>query len=103
MIPDVTPNGVFYLPPTGWLTSFYNPPSFNNKAEQVITVKQGDKVIGYYLPPFSAKKLDQKIEDDETKHRQDLLLIKELRKQIKVLDARNKLQVDLNEDNNTSL
>ncbi|MQB79331.1 hypothetical protein DN435_07900 [Lactobacillus reuteri] len=77
--------------------------SFNNKAEQVITVKQGDKVIGYYLPPFSAKKLDQKIEDDETKHRQDLLLIKELRKQIKVLDARNKLQVDLNEDNNTSL
>ncbi|NMV65746.1 aldo/keto reductase, partial [Lactobacillus reuteri] len=26
-IPDVTPNGVFYLPPTGWLTSFYNPPS----------------------------------------------------------------------------
>ena len=25
MIPDVTPNGVFYLPPTGWLTSFYNP------------------------------------------------------------------------------
>ncbi|CUR43307.1 FIG00743109: hypothetical protein [Limosilactobacillus reuteri] len=29
MIPDVTPNGVFYLPPTGWLTSFYNPPIFN--------------------------------------------------------------------------
>ncbi|MBU5983662.1 hypothetical protein KQ226_10895, partial [Limosilactobacillus reuteri] len=29
MIPDVTPNGVFYLPPTGWLTSFYNPPSNN--------------------------------------------------------------------------
>ncbi|NMV58797.1 aldo/keto reductase, partial [Lactobacillus reuteri] len=28
MIPDVTPNGVFYLPPTGWLTSFYNPPDF---------------------------------------------------------------------------
>ena len=27
MIPDVTPNGVFYLPPTGWLTSFYNPPT----------------------------------------------------------------------------
>ncbi|MCC4466162.1 hypothetical protein LMC11_02070, partial [Limosilactobacillus reuteri] len=26
MIPDVTPNGVFYLPPTGWLTSFYNLP-----------------------------------------------------------------------------
>ena len=77
--------------------------SFNNKAEQVITVKQGDKVIGYYLPPFSAKKLDQKIEDAEIKHQQDLLLIKELRKQIKVLDARNKLQVDLNEDNNTSL
>ncbi|NFB11813.1 hypothetical protein EUY87_08370, partial [Lactobacillus reuteri] len=32
MIPDVTPNGVFYLPPTGWLTSFYNPP--NNNFEQ---------------------------------------------------------------------
>ena len=35
MIPDVTPNGVFYLPPTGWLTSFYNPPlisyGVNNK------------------------------------------------------------------------
>ena len=77
--------------------------SFNTKAEQVITVKQGDKVIGYYLPPFSAKKLDQKIEDAEIKHQQDLLLIKELRKQIKVLDARNKLQADLNEDNNTSL
>ncbi|MQB80331.1 hypothetical protein DN430_03115 [Lactobacillus reuteri] len=30
MIPDVTPNGVFYLPPTGWLTSFYNPPSLLN-------------------------------------------------------------------------
>ena len=29
MIPDVTPNGVFYLPPTGWLTSFYNPPFRN--------------------------------------------------------------------------
>ncbi|PUH32867.1 hypothetical protein DB324_10010 [Limosilactobacillus reuteri] len=28
MIPDVTPNGVFYLPPTGWLTSFYNPPFY---------------------------------------------------------------------------
>jgi len=31
MIPDVTPNGVFYLPPTGWLTSFYNPPIFKQK------------------------------------------------------------------------
>ncbi|MCC4512152.1 hypothetical protein LMB70_01750, partial [Limosilactobacillus reuteri] len=30
MIPDVTPNGVFYLPPTGWLTSFYNPPKTSN-------------------------------------------------------------------------
>ena len=30
MIPDVTPNGVFYLPPTGWLTSFYNPPKNQN-------------------------------------------------------------------------
>ena len=28
MIPDVTPTGVFYLPSTGWLTSFYNPPSW---------------------------------------------------------------------------
>src|SRR5699024_1667583 len=39
MIPDVTPNGVFYLLPTGWLTSFYNPPiifflgSFHNSNE----------------------------------------------------------------------
>ena len=30
MIPDVTPNGVFYLPPTGWLTSFYNPPEIKS-------------------------------------------------------------------------
>jgi hypothetical protein len=29
MIPDVTPNGVFYLPPTGWLTSFYNLPKLS--------------------------------------------------------------------------
>ncbi|MQB59822.1 hypothetical protein DN431_08405 [Lactobacillus reuteri] len=34
MIPDVTPNGVFYLPPTGWLTSFYNPP-FKLKKEDL--------------------------------------------------------------------
>ncbi|MCC4481456.1 hypothetical protein LMB61_02165, partial [Limosilactobacillus reuteri] len=34
MIPDVTPNGVFYLPPTGWLTSFYNPPK---KIRQLLT------------------------------------------------------------------
>lgn len=33
MIPDVTPNGVFYLPPTGWLTSFYNPPSKSNNKD----------------------------------------------------------------------
>ncbi|AEI57604.1 hypothetical protein HMPREF0538_21394 [Limosilactobacillus reuteri SD2112] len=33
MIPDVTPNGVFYLPPTGWLTSFYNPPMITIKEE----------------------------------------------------------------------
>lgn len=77
--------------------------SYNNKAEQVITVKQGNKVIGYYLPPFAADKLDQKIENAEIKHQQDLLLIKQLRKQIKVLGARNELQADLNEDNNTSL
>ena len=33
MIPDVTPNGVFYLPPTGWLTSFYNPPKDLNRPD----------------------------------------------------------------------
>ena len=40
MIPDVTPNGVFYLPPTGWLTSFYNPPT-----QQIMDLrKQKEKV-----------------------------------------------------------
>ena len=38
MIPDVTPNGVFYLPPTGWLTSFYNPPYFSDCIESVINL-----------------------------------------------------------------
>ena len=38
MIPDVTPNGVFYLPPTGWLTSFYNPPKRNLMISSVILV-----------------------------------------------------------------
>ena len=33
MIPDVTPSGVFYLPPTGWLTSFYNPPKLLSKKQ----------------------------------------------------------------------
>ena len=36
MIPDVTPNGVFYLPPTGWLTSFYNPPKTYNLLQQYL-------------------------------------------------------------------
>ncbi|MCC4425371.1 hypothetical protein LMB23_02650, partial [Limosilactobacillus reuteri] len=37
MIPDVTPNGVFYLPPTGWLTSFYNPPmNLNSDSTKLI-------------------------------------------------------------------
>ena len=57
MIPDVTPNGVFYLPPTGWLTSFYNPPkSFCNK---VIGEKR--KNINYCLKIFEA---NNKIESD---------------------------------------
>jgi hypothetical protein len=38
MIPDVTPNGVFYLPPTGWLTSFYNLPiNVNHHLSQIST------------------------------------------------------------------
>jgi hypothetical protein len=36
MIADVTPNGVFYLPPTGWLTSFYNPPTKNGYGRYAI-------------------------------------------------------------------
>ena len=40
MIPDVTPNGVFYLPPTGWLTSFYNPASLRNAEKSHIFFKQ---------------------------------------------------------------
>ena len=39
MIPDVTPNGVFYLPPTGWLTSFYNPPCLNYLSENSKEIK----------------------------------------------------------------
>ena len=39
MIPDVTPNGVFYLPPTGWLTSFYNPP-INLKIHLTFAINQ---------------------------------------------------------------
>ncbi len=39
MIPDVTPNGVFYLPPTGWLTSFYNPPKENTQLKQQLKSK----------------------------------------------------------------
>ncbi|MGK4107481.1 hypothetical protein AB0X64_09660, partial [Limosilactobacillus vaginalis] len=43
-IPDVTPNGVFYLPPTGWLTSFYNPPR-ENIIKTVNYIKIGGNVI----------------------------------------------------------
>ena len=47
MIPDVTPNGVFYLPPTGWLTSFYNPPTllFYNYLK-VLTIVE---MLVYYI------------------------------------------------------
>ena len=41
MIPDVTPNGVFYLPPTGWLTSFYNPPKEDTEEEITLRMKAG--------------------------------------------------------------
>ncbi len=44
MIPDVTPNGVFYLPPTGWLTSFYNPP-LENSSQTINYVDADNKVI----------------------------------------------------------
>ncbi|NMV65896.1 aldo/keto reductase, partial [Lactobacillus reuteri] len=36
--PDVTPNGVFYLPPTGWLTSFYNPPFIHNSLVPIVSL-----------------------------------------------------------------
>ncbi|MCI6369006.1 MAG: hypothetical protein MR804_08950, partial [Limosilactobacillus reuteri] len=39
MIPDVTPNGVFYLPPTGWLTSFYNPPFMKKFGNRIYNEK----------------------------------------------------------------
>jgi uncharacterized protein YeeX (DUF496 family) len=39
MIPDVTPNGVFYLPPTGWLTSFYNLPKMKEATKQELEEK----------------------------------------------------------------
>ncbi|OTA76841.1 hypothetical protein BHL80_08320 [Limosilactobacillus reuteri] len=42
MIPDVTPNGVFYLPPTGWLTSFYNPPIFLGPILFILTIMVGN-------------------------------------------------------------
>ena len=50
MIPDVTPNGVFYLPPTGWLTSFYNPPI----PDSIISVIAN---IPFYLQSFDVAKL----------------------------------------------
>ena len=63
MIPDVTPNGVFYLPPTGWLTSFYNPPfkkklihpqEFLNEINNFHNVELGD---------FQASEVDLVIHD----------------------------------------
>ena len=42
MIPDVTPNGVFYLPPTGWLTSFYNPPPETTERVRLFYKKWGE-------------------------------------------------------------
>lgn len=59
MIPDVTPNGVFYLPPTGWLTSFYNPPSYNREQNAHLT-SIGNTVISP-LGVYSHKY--QKIQD----------------------------------------
>ena len=47
MIPDVTPNGVFYLPPTGWLTSFYNPPTFSAMHARKLADKDG-QIHCYY-------------------------------------------------------
>lgn len=46
MIPDVTPNGVFYLPPTGWLTSFYNPPKITIPSNVANQLDNYLKVIG---------------------------------------------------------
>ena len=61
MIPDVTPNGVFYLPPTGWLTSFYNPPqftSYQNLASFMKKIKEkilltDEEVAGYLRTQFN--------------------------------------------------
>ena len=70
MIPDVTPNGVFYLPPTGWLTSFYNPP-FSLKRDYFInanelTDKQLNK-IGLTITPgfYSHGKLHETVNFDK--------------------------------------
>ena len=64
MIPDVTPNGVFYLPPTGWLTSFYNPPKILNKVKLKLISK------------FLLEKYGWRF--DDAKLNQDLLLQYEL-------------------------
>ena len=60
MIPDVTPNGVFYLPPTGWLTSFYNPPIlFFRYKSQIVKNKtkiQNPSLIFTYNAAFTSSR-----------------------------------------------
>ena len=56
MIPDVTPNGVFYLPPTGWLTSFYNPPF--DLIIQKDKIKSSTIKINIYVPTFWRFRID---------------------------------------------
>ncbi|QFS34642.1 hypothetical protein LV515_07165 [Limosilactobacillus vaginalis] len=52
MIPDVTPNGVFYLPPTGWLTSFYNPPNFFRRPNLISKRKRSNQLMNSYNHSF---------------------------------------------------
>ena len=61
MIPDVTPNGVFYLPPTGWLTSFYNLPYYQTSKEPNIWEKTEvmEPVVDGQQSLFSEQEMDQ--------------------------------------------
>ncbi|MQB90223.1 hypothetical protein DN444_10155 [Lactobacillus reuteri] len=56
MIPDVTPNGVFYLPPTGWLTSFYNPPFIFLHKNLLLCSKTYHYLHSYFSPILPLRK-----------------------------------------------
>ena len=63
MIPVVTPNGVFYLPPTGWLTSFYNPPS--KVKLQFIKKNKTEYLYRVYFSLMGRKILYRKIDEQK--------------------------------------